>query len=224
MSTSPFLLNLPPTSLEVVCLFLQSVPALRVQRASFEFNPCPPPRSTQGWKLTTGGAARKLKNGSWETPRGELLTWPLTPLCGEGWPVRQMLWAPEEFRGTWKTPTGLTRVFEELCRVPGGMGEKHGAARWTGLCRPTRSDQIRSVAQLCPTLFDPMNCSTPGLPVHHQLPEFTQTHVHQVSDAIQPSHPLLSPSPPAPNPSQHQSLFQWVNSSQGVAKVLEFQL
>ena len=69
-----------------------------------------------------------------------------------------------------------------------------------------------------------MNCSTPGLPVHHQLPEFTQTHVHWVSDAIQPSHPLSSPSPPAPNPSQHQSLFQWVNSSHEMAKVLEFQL
>jgi len=71
-----------------------------------------------------------------------------------------------------------------------------------------KSDQIRSVAQLCLTLCDPMNRSTPGLPVHHQLPEFTQTHVHQVSDAIQPSHPLSSPSPFAPNPSQHQSLFQ----------------
>ena len=71
-----------------------------------------------------------------------------------------------------------------------------------------RSDQIRSVAQSCPTFCDPMNPSTPGLPVHHQLPEFTETHVHQVSDAIQPSHPLSSPSPPAPNPSQHQSLFQ----------------
>ena len=67
------------------------------------------------------------------------------------------------------------------------------------------SDQIRSVAQSCPTLCNPMNRSTPGLPVHHQLPKFTQTHVHRVSDAIQPSHPLLSPSPPAPNPSQHQS-------------------
>ena len=71
-----------------------------------------------------------------------------------------------------------------------------------------RSDQIRSVAQSCLTLCDPMNHSTPGLPVHHQLPEFTQTHVHLVSDAIQPSHPLSSPSPHAPNPSQHQSLFQ----------------
>ena len=88
----------------------------------------------------------------------------------------------------------------------------------------TRSDQITSVAQLCPTLCDPMNRSTPGLPVHHQLPEFTQTHVHQVSDAIQPSRSLSSPSPPAPNPSQHQSLFQWVNSLHEVAKVLEFQV
>ena len=84
--------------------------------------------------------------------------------------------------------------------------------------------QIRSVAQSCPTLCDPVNRSTPGLPVHHQLPDFTQTHVHQVSDAIQPSHPLSSPSPPAPNPSQHQSLFQWVNSLHEVAKVMEFQL
>ena len=68
--------------------------------------------------------------------------------------------------------------------------------------------QFSSVAQSCLTLYDPMNHSMPGLPVHHQLPEFTQTHVHRVSDAIQPSHPLLSPSPPAPNPSQHQGLFQ----------------
>ena len=70
------------------------------------------------------------------------------------------------------------------------------------------SVQFSSVAQSCPTLCALMNCSTPGLPVHHQLPEFTQTHVHQVSDAIQPSHPLSSPSPHAPNPSQHQSVFQ----------------
>ena len=86
------------------------------------------------------------------------------------------------------------------------------------------SVQFSSVAQSCPTLCNPKNHSTPGLPVHHQFPEFTQTHVHQVSDAIQPSHPLSSPSPPAPNPSQHQSLFQWVKSLREVAKVLEFQL
>ena len=72
--------------------------------------------------------------------------------------------------------------------------------------------------------LQPVNRSTPGLPVHHQLPESTQTHVHRVGDAIQPSHPLSPPSPPAPNPSQHQSLFQRVNSSHEVAKVLEFQL
>ena len=84
--------------------------------------------------------------------------------------------------------------------------------------------QFRSVAQLCPTLCRPMNCSTPGLPVHHQLPEFAQTYIHWVGDAIQPSYPLSSPSPTASNPSQHQSLFQWVNSLHQVAKILEFQL
>ena len=86
------------------------------------------------------------------------------------------------------------------------------------------SVQFSSVSQSCPTLCDSMNRSTPGLPVHQHLLEFTQTHVHQVSDAIQLSHPLSSPSPPAPNPSRHQSLFQWVNSSHEVAIVLEFQL
>ena len=84
--------------------------------------------------------------------------------------------------------------------------------------------QFSSVAQLCPPLCNPMNHSTPGLLVHHQLPEFTQTHIHRVRDTIQPSHTLSSPSPPAPYPSQHQSLFQWVSSSHEVAKVLEFQL
>ena len=84
--------------------------------------------------------------------------------------------------------------------------------------------QFSSVTQLCPTLCNPTNRNTPGFPVHHQLPESTQTHVPQVGDAIQPSHPLSSPSPPALNRSQHQGLFQWVSSSQQVAKVLEFQL
>ena len=84
--------------------------------------------------------------------------------------------------------------------------------------------QFSSAAQSCPTLCNPMNRSTPGLPVLYQLPEFTQTHIHRVSDAIQPSHPGSPPFPPAPNPSQHQSLFQWVSSSHEVARVLEFQL
>ena len=84
--------------------------------------------------------------------------------------------------------------------------------------------QFSSVAQSCLTLCDSMDCSTPGFPVHHQLPELTKTHVHWVGDAIQPSHPLLSPSPTTFNLSQHQGLFQWVSSSHQVAKVLEFQL
>ena len=85
------------------------------------------------------------------------------------------------------------------------------------------SVQFRSVTQSCPTLCDPMNCSMPGLPVHHQLLEPTQTHVHWVGDAIQPFHPLLSPSPPALNLSQHRGLFKWVSSLHQVAKVLKFQ-
>ena len=85
------------------------------------------------------------------------------------------------------------------------------------------SPPVSSVVQSCPTLCDPIDCSTPGFPVHHQLPELVQTHVHWVSDAIQPSHPLLSSSP-AFSLSQHQGLFQWVSSLHQVVKVLEFQL
>ena len=125
-------------------------------------------------------------------------------------------------------------VFQSVPRASGHLGE--GVDTWEMGGTSGRGDegkksgvadtlvQFSSVAQSCPTLCDPMNCSTPGLPVHHQLPEFTQTHAHRVGDAIQPSHPLSSPSPPAPNPSQHQGLFQWINSSHEVAKVLEFQL
>ena len=86
------------------------------------------------------------------------------------------------------------------------------------------SVQLSSVAQSCLTLCNPMDCSPPGFPVHHQLPELTQTHVHWVGDAVQPSHPLSSPSPPALNLSQHQGLFQWVSSLCQVAKGLKFQL
>ena len=94
------------------------------------------------------------------------------------------------------------------------------------LSRPSHI-QFSSVAQFCPTLCDPVNHRTAGLPVHHQHPEFTQTHVHRVSDAIQPSHPLLSPSPPAPNPSQHESflvsqLFAWGGQSTGVSALASF--
>ena len=89
---------------------------------------------------------------------------------------------------------------------------------------PQRNENFSSVTQSCPTRCDTMDCSTPGLPVQHQLPEFTQTHVHWVGDAIQPSHPLSSPSPPALNLAQHQGLFKRVSSSHQVAKVVELQL
>ena len=88
----------------------------------------------------------------------------------------------------------------------------------------THLSQFSSIAQSCLTLCDPMDWSTPGLPVHHQLPGFTQTHVHWVSDSIQPYHPLFSPSPPALNLSEHQGLFKWVSTLHQVAKVLELQL
>ena len=151
-------------------------------------------------------------------------------LCATPWTVahkaplsmelsRQEYWSWLPFPSPWNLPDpgiecrSSTLKADSLPREPPGKPEPYFS-----------SVQFSSVAQSCPTLCDPMNHSTPGLPVHHQLPEFTQTHVHWVSDAIQPSHPLLSPSPPALSPSQHQSLFQWVNSSHEVAKILVFQL
>ena len=89
-------------------------------------------------------------------------------------------------------------------------------------CSGWSSVQFSSVVQSCPTLYNPMDCSVPGFPVLNQHPEIAQTHVHQRGDAIQPSHPLLSPSPPDFNLSQHQGLFKWVSSSNQVAQVLEF--
>ena len=108
-------------------------------------------------------------------------------------------------------------------RRGGGGAESQLLASVINSGQRRQKSVFSSVAQLCPTLCDTMDCSTPDLPVHHQLPEFTQTHVHRVGDAIQPSHPLSSPSPPAFNISQHQGLFR-VSSSHQVAKGLEFQL
>ena len=99
-----------------------------------------------------------------------------------------------------------------------------GTLTTSQVMRPQWLLQFSSVAQSCPILCNPIDCSRPGLPAHHQLSEFAQTHVHWVSDAIQSSHPLSFPSPPTFNFSQHQGLFQRVSSSQQVAKVLEFQL
>ena len=120
----------------------------------------------------------------------------------------------EKLSPSWLFNLGHCHLFSQIFQTAGFYPAIHSFIS---------SVQFSSVAQSCPTLCDPMNCSTPGLPVHHHLLEFTQTHVHRVGDAIQPSHPLSSPSPPAPNPSHHQGLFQWVNSSHEVAKVLEYQ-
>ena len=105
---------------------------------------------------------------------------------------------------------GDTDIKKRLNRLRGGRGRS--------------SVLFSSITQLCPTLCNPMDCSTPDFPVLHQLPELSQTHGHQFSDAIQPSHPLLSPSPSTFNLSQHQGLFEWVSSSHQMTKVLEFQL
>ena len=124
--------------------------------------------------------------------------------------------------GTWnsrKTVCGPAKslqscptLFDPMdCTPPGSSVHGILQARimdWVAMPFYKEAFQFSSVTQTCPTLCNPMNRNTPGLPVHHKLPEFTQTHAHLVCDAIQPSHPLSSPSPPAPNPSQHQGLFQ----------------
>ena len=103
----------------------------------------------------------------------------------------------------------------KAAQISTDRGMIHIYTQWNGACC--------SITQLCPTLCDPMDCSIPGFPVHHQLPELAQTLVHRVSEAIQPSHPLI-PSPPAFSLSQHQGLFKWVSSLHQIAKVLEFQI
>ena len=136
---------------------------------------------------------------------------------------------PTRLPRPWDSPGKNTGVGCHCLLCPQDEYTKINAFIWTANNQSKNMNYLlivrfSSVTQSCPTLCDPMNRSMPGLPAHHQLPGFTQTHVHCVSDAIQPSHPLSFPSPPALNPSQHQSLFQWVSSSHQMAKVLEFQL
>ena len=159
-----------------------------------------------GCREGAGSLSVMFLNSCWDSSNAAL---------GRGGGITQ--WASE------KLPKGVTLTWgrSEACQRPKDLLSEDPLS---GSRQAAFSNQFSLVAQSCPTLCDPMNCSTPGLPVHHQLPEFTQTHVHWVSDAIQPSHPLSSTSLPAPNPSQHQSLLQWVNSLHEVAKVLEFQL
>ena len=138
------------------------------------------------------------------------------------WKILQEMGIPD-WPASWETCMQVRKQQLEL-DMEQQTGSKSGKEYVKAVYCHSASVQFRSVAQLCPTLCDPMNRSTPGLPVHHQFPESTQTHVHWVGDTIQPSHPLSSPSPPAPNLSQPQGLFKWVSSSHQVAKVLEFQL
>ena len=138
------------------------------------------------------------------------------------WPVR-LFWKikkASQIESSLGWGKGLTWAKLENQKCPGNGGN-NDPPDFLGIWK---SVQFSSASQLCLTLCDPMDCSTPGLPVYHQLLEFIQTYVHWVGNAIQPSHPLSSPSPPALNLSQHQGLFQWVSSSNQVAKVLELKL
>ena len=161
-----------------------------------------------------------------ERSPGEGNNYPLQYSCLENSIDKRDWWAT--VHGVAESQTWLSHFHQWQSLLQGGflLLHKTSDCGWVHVLTqtPFSSVQFSSVAQSCLTLCNLMNCSTPGLPVHHHLPEFTQTHVHRVGDAIQPSHPLSAPSPPASNPSQHQSLSQWVNSSHEVAKVLESQL
>ena len=133
------------------------------------------------------------------------------------WQLRLVSWLKSELLFSFLSIRKLQKQIAQIPRV-----NKEWSQNSNPNLSEVRSDQLLSCVRLFAT--NPMNPSTPRLPVYQQLPEFTQTHVHRISDTIQPSHPLSSPSLLAPNPSQHQSLFQWVNSLHEVAKVLEFQL
>ena len=188
--------------------------------------PCPVAARAKActWGLPVGcpfpgldsGAHRKREQGTQASGRGSAdssvlcRVWPWSSIQHESWHSLQVLFRPDFdhpwsclFRLPWLLPIFLPDSSAFLVIL---------------------SIHFSSVAQSCPTLCDPLDCSTPGFPVLHQLPELTQTHVHRVGDAIQPFHPLSSTSPPAFNLSQHQGLFQWVSSSHQVAKVSEFQL
>ena len=134
----------------------------------------------------------------------------------------QVMWLVSKLWFNHKLVKPFQQLFSKRCYL--SCPCKDGTSNITWSQPVQKSFQFSSVPHSCLTLCDPMDCSTSGFPVHHQFPEFAQTHIHQVGDAIQTSHPLSSPSPPAFNLSQHQGLFYWVGSSHQVTKVLELQL
>ena len=162
------------------------------------------------------------------------LTWKFSVLCLSHWPLAttdlhivSIILPSPECQIVVITACSLFRLAFPLYNMPLSIFRVFSCLNhfFSVMSNISLSDvQFSSVAQSCPTLCDPMDCSTPGFPIHHQLPEFTQTHVHWIGDAIQLSHPLLSPPPPTFDLSQHQGLFQWVSSLNQVARVLEFQL
>ena len=183
-------------------------------------------------KLPTSAGSSKKQESSRKTSISASLTMPkpltvwITINCGK-------FWTRWEYQTTWRASGEICMQVRkqqlelDMEKQTGSkLGKEHVKAVYchsTYLTYLQSSVQFSSVTQSCPILCNPMNHRTPGLPVHHQLPEFTQTHVDWVGDAIQTSHPLSSPSPPAPNPSQHHGHFPWINSSHEVAKELEFQ-
>ena len=147
------------------------------------------------------------------------------PVLLRCWQRAKETWNGEQKRKLWWSTLSLfpaKKQDDSNYVFPSALSKKHYWWLIFYFIYLSFSVQFSSVAQSCLTLCDSMNHSTPGLPVHHQLLELAQTHVHWVSDAIQPSHPLSSPSPPALNLSQHQGLFKWVSSSHQVAKIYLF--
>ena len=188
-----------------------------LQRRQWHPTPVLLPGKSHGWRSLVGCSPW----GRWESDTTERLHFHFSlPCTGEanGNPLQcSCLENPRDGGAWWAAVYGSHKVGHNWSDLAAA------AASCLVLEHATCcSVHFSSVVRWCPTLCDPMNHSTPGLPAHHQLPEFTQTHVHCVGDVFQPSHPLLSSSPPAFNLSQHQGLFQWVSSLHQVAKVLEF--
>ena len=209
--------SVPPLPSSIVSTSLFSTKFISWRRL---WHPTPVllPGKSHGWRSLVGCSPW----GHEESDTTEWLHFHFSLSCvgeGNGNPLQySCLENPRDRGAWWATVYGVAQSWTWLKRL------SSSSSRFISIIFLDSIPVASSVTQLCLTLCDPMDCSMPGFPVHHQLLDPPQTHVHQVSDAIQPSHPLSSPSPPAPNPSQHQGLFQWVSSSHQMVRVLEFQL